>query len=56
MGIAQPDVSRMLRGDFRQYSVERLMQFLTHFDRDVEIVIKPHQTPGQMGRVTITAA
>ncbi len=56
MGIAPPDVSRMLRGDLRQYSVERLMQFLTHFDRDVEIVIKRHQTPGQKGRVTVTAA
>jgi predicted XRE-type DNA-binding protein len=27
-GVTQPDVSKMLRGDFRQFSVERLMRFL----------------------------
>jgi len=25
-GVAQPDVSKMLRGDFRQFSVERLLR------------------------------
>ena len=27
-GVRQLDVSKMLRGDFRQFSVERLMRFL----------------------------
>ena len=27
-GIKQPDVSKMLRGEFRQFSVERLLRFL----------------------------
>jgi predicted XRE-type DNA-binding protein len=27
-GIKQPDVSKMLRGQFRQFSVERLFRFL----------------------------
>ena len=39
MGIGQPDVSRMLRGQFRDFSVERLMRFLTVFGCDVDIVI-----------------
>lgn len=39
MGIGQPDVSRMLRGHFRDFSVERLMRFLTAFGCDVDIVI-----------------
>lgn len=26
-GVRQPDVSKMLRGDFRQFSVERLLRF-----------------------------
>lgn len=56
MGIGQPAVSRMLRGHFREYSVERLMQFLTVFDRDVEIVIKRHAKPGKRGQVTVSAA
>lgn len=43
LGIKQPDVSRMLRGDFRQFSVERLMRFLVALDHDVEIVVKPRR-------------
>src|SRR4030088_3069187 len=42
-GVKQPDVSKMLRGDFRQFSVERLMRFLVALDQDVEIVVKPHR-------------
>lgn len=41
-GVRQPDVSEMLRGGFRQFSVERLMRFLVALDQDVEIVVKPH--------------
>ena len=42
-GVKQPDVSKMLRGDFRQFSVERLMRFLVALGQDVVIVIKPHR-------------
>ena len=42
-GIKQPDISKMLRGDFRQFSVERLLRFLVALDQDVEIVVKPHR-------------
>src|ERR1700684_922493 len=41
-GIRQPDVSKLLRGDFRQFSVERLLRFLVALDQDVQIVVKPH--------------
>ena len=40
--VRQPDVSKMLRGEFRQFSVERLLRFLVALDQDVEIVVKPH--------------
>jgi predicted XRE-type DNA-binding protein len=42
-GIRQPDISKMLRGDFRQFSVERLLRFLVALDQDVEIVVRPHR-------------
>jgi predicted XRE-type DNA-binding protein len=42
-GVKQPDISKMLRGDFRQFSVERLMRFLVALGQDVEIVVKPHR-------------
>ena len=39
-GVKQPDISKMLRGDFRQFSVERLMRFLVALGQDVEIVVR----------------
>jgi predicted XRE-type DNA-binding protein len=43
LGIKQPDVSKMIRGDFRQFSVERLLRFLVALNQDVEIVVRPHR-------------
>lgn len=42
LGVKQPDISKMLHGDFRQFSVERLMKFLVAPGQDVKIVVKPH--------------
>ena len=50
--ISQPEVSRMFKGHFREYSVDRLIEFLTAFDRDVEIVVKPHKKAGKAGKIT----
>lgn len=46
-GVKQPDVSKMLNGDFRQFSVERLLRFLVALGQDVEIVVKPQKTTGE---------
>jgi predicted XRE-type DNA-binding protein len=54
MGITQPEVSRMFKGSFREYSVDRLMGFLTGFNRDVEIVVRPHKKAGKAGRITFS--
>jgi predicted XRE-type DNA-binding protein len=40
-GVVQPDLSNLLRGKFRGFSVERLLVMLTAFGRDVEVVVKP---------------
>ena len=40
LGLSQPDVSRLLRGNFREYSMERLLRLLTTLGRDVDIVIR----------------
>ena len=37
LGLSQPDVSRLLRGSFREYSIERLLRLLTALGRDVQI-------------------
>ncbi|OQW55333.1 MAG: XRE family transcriptional regulator [Proteobacteria bacterium HN_bin10] len=41
MGVSQPDVSRILRGQFRDVSAERLVLFLTRLGCSVDIVVKP---------------
>jgi predicted XRE-type DNA-binding protein len=56
MGISQPEVSRMFKGHFRECSIDRLMEFLTAFDRDVEIVVKPHKKAGKTGRIRFVPA
>jgi predicted XRE-type DNA-binding protein len=42
MGVSQPDVSRLLNGQFREVSVERLMRLLTRLGCDVDITIRDH--------------
>jgi len=44
MGIDQPKVSQLLRGRFRGYSSDRLMQFLTLLGQDVVITIVSHES------------
>lgn len=56
MGISQPEVSRLFKGSFREYSVERLMAFLTAFDCDVEIVSRPRVDHKGRGHITFSAA
>ena len=55
MGLSQPDVSRLLRGDFREYSLERLFRLLNALGRDIDIVIRqPRSADG--ARLRIAAA
>jgi len=35
-GVKHPDVSKMLRGDFRQFSMERLLRLLVALGQDDE--------------------
>ena len=51
VGVSQPDLSHLLRGDFDDYSAERLMKMLTAFEQDIEIIMKPHRKAGQRGRI-----
>jgi len=57
IGIGQPDLSNVLRGRYRGYSVERLMRMLTAFDQDVEITVRPRRKKkGGTGEITFRAA
>lgn len=41
MGIVQPKVSALLRGDFAGFSERKLMECLNRLGYDIEITIKP---------------
>ncbi|MBK5293234.1 MAG: XRE family transcriptional regulator [Acidobacteriia bacterium] len=41
LGIQQPHVSGLMRGQSGNFSVERLMDFLTALGQDVEITVRP---------------
>lgn len=56
MGISQPDVSKMLKGQFRPFSVERLMRFLNALGQDVEITVKGSARRQARGKLSVRAA
>src|SRR5437762_483325 len=54
MGIAQPKVSGLLRGDFANLSERKLMACLNHLGYDIEIKISLAAEP--VGHVTLEVA
>ncbi|WP_437615947.1 helix-turn-helix domain-containing protein [Erwinia sp. V71] len=49
LGMTQPKLSNMLRGQFRGISEAKMMECLTRLGRDVQIVVgKPRSTPGSL--------
>jgi predicted XRE-type DNA-binding protein len=54
LGIKQPHVSGLMRGQSGNFSVERLMDFLTALGQDVEIAVRP--TRGEHGAVSLVLA
>jgi len=40
LGIDQPKVSALMRGQLKNFSLDRLCRFLNRLDKDVDIVVK----------------
>jgi predicted XRE-type DNA-binding protein len=53
LGIKQPHVSALMRNRSGNFSVERLMEFLTALGQDVEITVRP--TRKQHGEMSVVA-
>jgi predicted XRE-type DNA-binding protein len=51
LGIQQPHVSSLMRGQSGAFSVERLMDFLTALGQDVEITLRP--TRKERGKMSV---
>jgi len=54
LGIKQPHVSGLMRGRSGNFSVGRLMEFLTALGQDVEITVRP--TRKEHGEMSVTVA
>lgn len=52
-GTAQPELSNLLRGRFKGFSVERLMLMLTKLGRDMEVVVRPAPRRRAVGGITL---
>ena len=56
LGVPQPKVSALKNYRLDQFSVERLMEFLTALNHDVEITIRPRDNTTQAGHISVLAA
>ena len=56
LNINQPKISALRNYRLEGFPVERLMNFLTALDRDIEIVIHHKPRRGKGGRILVTAA
>ena len=54
IGVAQPQVSLLMRNRSGNFSIERLMKFLTALGHDVQITVRPTRKPhGEMSVVIV---
>jgi predicted XRE-type DNA-binding protein len=56
LGIPQPKLSKMLRGQFRGPSERKLMDCLTRLGRDVDIVVRKTSNAKRQGVVSVAFA
>ncbi len=53
LSLAQPNVSNLLNGRLKGFSVEKLMEYLTALNRDVQIVVTPTANDQERGEITV---
>ena len=56
LGMPQPKLSNMLRGQFRGISEAKMLDFLTRLGRDVQIVVKTASKSRKTGHVSVLFA
>jgi len=56
LGIDQPKVSRLLRGQLKEFSMTKLLDFMLRLDRDIEIRIKKHRSGRVPPRIEVLAS
>jgi predicted XRE-type DNA-binding protein len=56
LGIPQPKLSKMLRGQFRGISEAKMLDCLVRLGRNVQIVVGPARRAASSGRVAVVFA
>ncbi|MDR2893731.1 MAG: helix-turn-helix domain-containing protein [Deltaproteobacteria bacterium] len=57
IGMPQPKLSAMLRGQFRGISEAKMMECITRLGRDIQIVVNAHEHQTKMrGRIEVCMA
>jgi predicted XRE-type DNA-binding protein len=56
LGLDQPKVSALMRGNLNGFSTERLFRLLNELGQEVEITIRPVRQLGRRGKVQVVAA
>lgn len=55
LGIDQPKVSALVRGQLGGFSMERLFHFLNALGQDIQIVVKPKPRTRQQAQLRVAA-
>lgn len=53
LGVAQPDISNLMRGRLAGYSIERLTRLLNALGQDVEIRVRPADRGDERGHLRV---
>ena len=56
LGVDQPKVSALMHGRLGDFSIDRLLRFLTQLGNDIEIVVRENPESASKGHLHVTAA
>lgn len=54
LGIDQPQVSRISRGQLQNFSLERLMHLVNSLNQDIEITVRNNSEPSRPAHLMVT--
>lgn len=55
LNVDQPKISKLVRGQLNDFSLERILSFLMMLDRDIQIVVKKRPTSRHDSRLSVAA-
>jgi predicted XRE-type DNA-binding protein len=54
LGIPQPEVSHLIKGEFQRFSEGKLIIFLKRLDMEISLHLRPRHAPGQSAETVIS--